>query len=501
MDYAEKGDLFTEIKKKREAGRFFTEAQIIKWTCQMILALNYMHNKMHILHRDLKPQNIFLDAQDNVQIGDMGISKIMSNTQDLAKTTIGTPYYLSPEMVNNQPYSWKSDIWSLGCLLWEMGMLTPLFGKASNLAQLMIKIATANLPPMPHRFSAPLKHVCQVMLAKDPKRRPGCDVLLEAPVLAPVIAQLVASHPGADGKPVIASAPPTAPGGGDGANAGGDKVILGPGAAPFIAQQRKHSLPEPGRAPVVGNHAARQSSSREAKQRANGLLHPHPWRGVGKDRQRSPLRSGESAKDVQNRGRNRSVSSHERVRHASRSPSRGRNLTPLRKDPSPASARKRDRRDSKDIESSAAVQPPPAHAQQPQAPLKRDRSRSSSRSREPSSARSRFPSSDESAAQPKQPRQNSRGVQQRPPSPTHEPPAPASPNGGGLGLPDIESPREGPLDIVRAAKVAAAAHIFPPSRDRAMQRRASLPILDDHLSRSRRAQEVEEKFGTKFSGI
>lgn len=106
----------TKIKEAR--GVHFPEATILDWFAQMSLALYYLHER-RILHRDLKPQNIFLKA-GRVRLGDFGIAKVLDSTKDFANTLIGTPYFMSPELFKNKPYSYESDIWALGCILYEM---------------------------------------------------------------------------------------------------------------------------------------------------------------------------------------------------------------------------------------------------------------------------------------------------------------------------------------------------------------------------------------------
>jgi serine/threonine protein kinase len=87
------------------------------------------------LHRDLKSQNIFLTKSNQVKIGDFGISKVLENTSDFAKTSLGTPYYLSPEICMGQKYDYKSDAWMLGCILYEMCTLKkPFEGDSLNVS-------------------------------------------------------------------------------------------------------------------------------------------------------------------------------------------------------------------------------------------------------------------------------------------------------------------------------------------------------------------------------
>jgi NIMA (never in mitosis gene a)-related kinase len=99
---------------------------VLNWFTQICLALKHVHDRK-ILHRDLKSQNIFLTKKGMIKLGDFGIARVLSDTKSKAKTVVGTPYYLSPEIIKSEPYSFKSDIWSLGVLLYEMCALTPPF--------------------------------------------------------------------------------------------------------------------------------------------------------------------------------------------------------------------------------------------------------------------------------------------------------------------------------------------------------------------------------------
>ena len=107
---------------------------------QLIFGLNYLHENK-VLHRDLKAQNVFIDSEGTLKLADFGISKILDHTQMLASTVVGTPFYISPEACSNQGYNFKSDIWSLGCILYELCALTHAF-QGDNILILAKKISS-----------------------------------------------------------------------------------------------------------------------------------------------------------------------------------------------------------------------------------------------------------------------------------------------------------------------------------------------------------------------
>ena len=118
------GDLFQVIQSAN--GRHFKEDLILDWFIQIALALKHVHDN-NILHRDLKTQNIFVTKQNIIKLGDFGIAKVLSTGKEFAKTVIGTPYSLSPEICEDEPYNQKSDIWALGCVLYELTTLKHAF--------------------------------------------------------------------------------------------------------------------------------------------------------------------------------------------------------------------------------------------------------------------------------------------------------------------------------------------------------------------------------------
>merc|ERR1719506_2167810 len=111
MDYAEKGDLFKTIDRARRKFQKLPEAKILRWITQMLLGCKYLHEK-HILHRDIKSANVFISASGRCKLGDFGISRVLEHTNCFAKTSIGTPYYLAPEISQQRPYAWPGDIWA-----------------------------------------------------------------------------------------------------------------------------------------------------------------------------------------------------------------------------------------------------------------------------------------------------------------------------------------------------------------------------------------------------
>lgn len=109
------GDLAGFIKHAKKKGELLEEKVILAWFVMLVMGIQALHSK-NVLHRDLKSANIFLTSNKFVKIGDFGISKVLDATS--AKTFVGTPYYLSPEVCSNKKYDFKSDLWSLGCILY-----------------------------------------------------------------------------------------------------------------------------------------------------------------------------------------------------------------------------------------------------------------------------------------------------------------------------------------------------------------------------------------------
>ncbi|NXW47513.1 NEK4 kinase, partial [Nyctiprogne leucopyga] len=184
MGFCEGGDLYHKLKEQK--GKLLPENQVVEWFVQIAMALQYLHEK-HILHRDLKTQNVFLTRTNIIKVGDLGIARVLENQSDMASTLIGTPYYMSPELFSNKPYNYKSDVWALGCCVYEMATLKHAFN-AKDMNSLVYRIIEGKLPPMPKDYSPQLVKIIQTMLSKKPEERPSVKSILRQPYIKHQIA-------------------------------------------------------------------------------------------------------------------------------------------------------------------------------------------------------------------------------------------------------------------------------------------------------------------------
>eukprot|EP00879_Flechtneria_rotunda_P025140 GHRR01026700.1.p1 GENE.GHRR01026700.1~~GHRR01026700.1.p1 ORF type:complete len:361 (+),score=125.75 GHRR01026700.1:367-1449(+) len=179
MDWCSEGDVYGILQKRK--GQQLPEDTVLDWFVQICLGLKHVHDRK-ILHRDIKTQNIFVSSNGLLKLGDFGVSKVLSSTLALATTAIGTPYYLSPEICQNRKYNQKSDIWSLGCVLYEMATMRHAF-EAPNMRALIQKIIKGSFSPISPSRSPELRQLVTVLLTLDARRRPGINEVLAMPVM------------------------------------------------------------------------------------------------------------------------------------------------------------------------------------------------------------------------------------------------------------------------------------------------------------------------------
>uniref|UniRef100_A0A3P9KYA2 Serine/threonine-protein kinase Nek4 n=1 Tax=Oryzias latipes TaxID=8090 RepID=A0A3P9KYA2_ORYLA len=187
MGFCEGGDLYHRLKQRK--GELLPERQVVEWFVQIAMALQYLHER-NILHRDLKTQNIFLTKTNIIKVGDLGIARVLENQNDMASTLIGTPYYMSPELFSNKPYNHKSDVWALGCCVYEMSTLKHAFN-AKDMNSLVYRIVEGKLPQMPSRYDPQLGDLIKSMLSKKPEERPDVKLILRQPYIKRQIAMFL----------------------------------------------------------------------------------------------------------------------------------------------------------------------------------------------------------------------------------------------------------------------------------------------------------------------
>ncbi|NWS82026.1 NEK2 kinase, partial [Toxostoma redivivum] len=194
MEYCDGGDLASLIAKcakERHVEHFLDESFVLRVLTQLALALKECHRRSDggvTVHRDLKPANVFLDGKQNVKLGDFGLARILHHDTSFATTFVGTPYYMSPEQMNYMSYNEKSDIWSLGCLMYELCALSPPF-TAYNQKELAEKIREGRFRRIPYRYSDELNDLLREMLNVKDYCRPSVEDILQHPLIEAMVTE------------------------------------------------------------------------------------------------------------------------------------------------------------------------------------------------------------------------------------------------------------------------------------------------------------------------
>ena len=196
MEYAAGGDLGRLIAKRiKEGGARFSETEIKRYATQLGSALEYLHGEIHLLHRDIKPKNVFLSGDGDVRLGDFGLSKVLSKAEGTAETQVGTPLYMSPELCAGKPYDRSADVWAFGCTLYEAMSFVPpwnelmtadggLEGGMQGLQRHISKSAL-NTEGLRTHYSTEMVEVLRKLLAKRPADRLPIRTLIQQFTEAP----------------------------------------------------------------------------------------------------------------------------------------------------------------------------------------------------------------------------------------------------------------------------------------------------------------------------
>ena len=179
MEYADEGDIDGKLKKYVTGKLSFPENDVWSYLIQILLGLKALHT-VKIMHRDLKLANIFVKG-GVIKLGDLNVSKLIKR-DGMDHTQTGTPYYASPEVWSDKPYDYKCDIWSVGCIVYELCAQKPPF-TGNSLEDLYKAIIKGRYEPLPKVYSTELNIMIQMLLQVEPSKRPDVYTLLKHPYI------------------------------------------------------------------------------------------------------------------------------------------------------------------------------------------------------------------------------------------------------------------------------------------------------------------------------
>jgi serine/threonine protein kinase len=194
LEFGDAGDLADFVNTQKDQRKQVNEKKALEIFIQVAYGLAFLHQQ-HILHRDLKSKNIFLFKNGRAVIGDFGTSKVLDNASAFASTLVGSPLYMSPEVLEDKPYSFAADIWALGCILYELLVYVTPFNGPSYPA-VVRKITSGKYAPLPDRFvSFETRQLVQRMLDLDPRKRPSVHEILAMPLFLDTLTQVATYQP------------------------------------------------------------------------------------------------------------------------------------------------------------------------------------------------------------------------------------------------------------------------------------------------------------------
>jgi NIMA (never in mitosis gene a)-related kinase len=180
LELAEGGDLQRLLDQARKEQRYFDEVTIWTLFYQVCCGVQLMHSR-RIMHRDIKPANVFLSADRRiVKLGDLGVGRYLSSKTYQTFSLVGTPFYMSPEAITNTGYDFKSDIWSLGCLLYELATLkSPFYAAELNYYSLGQRIMKCQYDGINACYSQHMHRLIAATIQATPEDRPGIDQVVQ----------------------------------------------------------------------------------------------------------------------------------------------------------------------------------------------------------------------------------------------------------------------------------------------------------------------------------
>jgi NIMA (never in mitosis gene a)-related kinase len=179
LELCETGDMLKILQDNQKKNKPESEESLWKCITQLALGLKALHSN-NILHRDLKCANVFVSKEGIYKLGDMNVSKVSKH--GLVTTQTGTPYYASPEVWQDKPYGAKSDIWSLGCVIYEMATFKPPF-RAQDMKGLYKKVVAGKYDSIGSKYSSALQNMIGRLLQVDPSKRPTAEEILNDPII------------------------------------------------------------------------------------------------------------------------------------------------------------------------------------------------------------------------------------------------------------------------------------------------------------------------------